>query len=157
MEKRPGELEFQRINNPYIHHLMTEFVSEIKTIPYNDDQIFGMLSDLSNLEQLKDRIPQDKIKDFSFDSDSCSFSVDPIGKVIFQIVEREPNKTIKLTTIGSPLPLNMWIQLKQVADNDTRLKLTVRADLNPFIKPMVSKPIQDALEKISTILTSLPY
>jgi hypothetical protein len=136
---------------------MTEFVNNVKAIPYNDDRVFGMLSDLSNLEKVKDRIPQGKIKDFSFDSDSCSFSVDPMGKVTFRIVEREPNKTIKFATVDSPFPLNMWIQLRQVAENDTRMKLTVRVELNPFIKPIVSKPLQDALEKISTILASLPY
>ena len=57
---------------------MTEFVSGIKSIPQNDERIFGMLSDLSNLEKIKDRIPQDKIKDFEFDRDSCSFSVSPV-------------------------------------------------------------------------------
>lgn len=136
---------------------MTEFVSEIKTIPQNDDRIFNMLSDLSNLERIKDRIPQDKIKNFEFDSDSCSFAVDPVGSITFQIVNREPNKTIKYQTTNSPVPLFLWIQLKQVADMDTKLKITVRADLNPFLKPMVSKPLQEAVDKMSTIIASLPY
>ena len=64
-----------------------EFVSEVKQIPHNDERIFTMLSDLSNLERIKDRIPQDKIKNFEFDSDTCSFAVDPVGKITFQIVE----------------------------------------------------------------------
>lgn len=136
---------------------MTEFVSEIKMIPQNDDRIFGMLSDLSNLERIKDRIPQDKIKNFEFDSDSCSFAVDPVGKINFQIVEREPNKTIKFQTTNSPVPLFLWIQLKQIAEMDTRMKITVRADLNPFLKPMVSKPLQEAVDKISTVIAALPY
>ena len=116
-----------------------------------------MLSDLSNLERIKDRIPQDKIKDFEFDSDSCSFSVSPVGKITFQIVDREPCKTIKFQTTNSPVPLFLWIQLKQVQEMDTRMRLTVRAELNSFLKPMVSKPLQDALDKISTVLASLPY
>lgn len=136
---------------------MTEFVSEIKTIPYNEEKVYSMLSDLSNLEKVKDRIPEDKIKDFSFDKDSCSFSVPPVGSITFQIVEREPNKLIKFATTNSPIPLFLWIQLKEVADNDTRLKLTAKAELNPFIKPMVSKPLQEAVDKISTVLASLPY
>lgn len=136
---------------------MEEFVSEVKQIPHNEDRIYTMLSDLSNLERVKDRIPQDKIKDFEFDSDSCSFAVDPVGRIKFQVVEREPNKLVKFTTTNSPIPLHLWIQLKQVAENDTRLKLTVRADLNPFLKPMVSKPLQEAVDKISTVLASLPY
>jgi len=136
---------------------MTDFISEVKTVPHNDDKVFTMLSDMSNLERVKDRIPQDKIKDFTFDTDTCSFTVDPVGSIQFQITEREPNKTIKFSTTNSPVPLLMWIQLKQVAENETKLKMTVRADLNPFIKPMVSKPLQDAVEKISEIIARLPY
>ena len=136
---------------------MTEFVSEIKAIPYNEDRIFNLLSDLSNLEKVRDRIPQDKIQEFEFDKDSCSIAVAPVGKITFQIVEREPNKMIKFATTNSPVPLFLWIQLKQVEENDTRMKLTVRAELNPLIKPMVSKPLQEAIDKISTVLASLPY
>ena len=136
---------------------MTEFVSEIKAIPFNEDRIFNVLSDLSNLEKIKDRIPQDKVQEFEFDRDSCSVSVAPVGKITFQIVEREPNKTIKISTSNSPVPLLLWIQLIQVEENDTRMKLTVRAELNPFIKTMVSKPLQEAIDKISTILAALPY
>ena len=136
---------------------MTDFTSEVKTIPHNDDKIFAMLSDMSNLERLKDRIPQDKIKDFTFDTDTCSFTIDPVGSIMFQIIDREPNKTIKFSTTNSPVPLLMWIQLKQVAENDTKMKLTIRADLNPIIKPMVSKPLQDAIDKVSEIIARLPY
>ncbi|HAD01135.1 MULTISPECIES: SRPBCC family protein [Macellibacteroides] len=136
---------------------MTEFVSEVKTIPHDEDRIFTMLSDLSNLERIKDRLPQDKIQDFEFDSDSCSFAVAPVGKITFRIVEREPNKTIKFETTNSPVPLFLWIQLKQVAPEDTKMKMTIKADLNPFIKPMVSKPLQDALDKIAVVIASLPY
>ena len=136
---------------------MTEFVSEVKTIPHDEDRIFTMLSDLSNLERIKDRLPQDKIQDFEFDSDSCSFAVAPVGKITFRIVEREPNKTIKFETTNSPVPLFLWIQLKQVAPEDTKMKMTIKDDLNPFIKPMVSKPLQDALDKIAVVIASLPY
>lgn len=136
---------------------MTEFVSETKTIPHNEDCIYEMLSDMTNLERVKDRIPQDKIKNFEFDSDTCSLTVDPVGKITFQIIEREPYKTIKFSTTNSPVPLTLWIQLKQVAENETKMKMTVHADLNPFLKPMVSKPLQDAVDKLSTAIASLPY
>lgn len=136
---------------------MADFTSEVKTIPHSDDKIFAMLSDMSNLERIRERIPQDKIKDFTFDRDTCSFTVDPVGSIMFQIVEREPNKTIKFSTTNSPVPLLVWIQLKQVAANETKIKMTVRAELNPFLKPMVSKPLQEAVDKISEIVAHLPY
>lgn len=136
---------------------MDEFVSEIKQIPYNDDRIYAVLSDLSNLERIKDRIPQDKIKSFECDRDSCTIAMDPMGSVTFQIVNREPNKLIKFATVNSPIPLLLWIQLKQVGENDTRMKMTARAELTSFLKPMVSKPLQEAVDKLSTIISSLPY
>ena len=136
---------------------MTDFTSAVKTIPYNEDKIFAMLSDLSNLERIKDRVPQDKIKNFTFDADTCSITVDPVGSIMFRIVERIPNRTIKFSTTNSPVPLLMWIQLKQIAENDTRMKMTVRADLNSFLKPMVSKPLQEAIDRISEVIAGLPY
>ena len=134
-----------------------KFVSEIKRIPHKAEHIYGMLSDLSNLERVKDRIPAGKVKDFTFDSDSCSVSVDPVGKLCFQIVEREPNQLIKFATTNSPIPLHLWIQLKEVAEADTCMKLTVGAELNPFIKQMVAKPLQEAIDKMAEVLTVLPY
>ena len=134
-----------------------KFVSEIKRIPHKAEHIYGMLSDLSNLERVKDRIPAGKVKDFTFDSDSCSVSVDPVGKICFQIVEREPNQLIKFATTNSPIPLHLWIQLKEVAEADTCMKLPVGAALNPFIKQMVAKPLQEAIDKMAEVLTVLPY
>ena len=134
-----------------------KFVSEIKRIPHKAEHIYGMLSDLSNLERVKDRIPAGKVKDFTFDSDSCSVSVDPVGTICFQIVEREPNQLIKFATTNSPIPLHLWIQLKEVAEADTCMKLTVGAELNPFIKQMVAKPLQEAIDKMAEVLTVLPY
>jgi len=136
---------------------MSEFTSEIKTIPYSDTDIYTVLSDLRNLEKVKDRIPQDKVQEFSFDEDSCTVMVNPVGKVKFNVVDRQPNSTIKLEAEQVPFALNLWIQLKASADNETKMKLTVRAELNPFIKPMVSKPLQQAIDKIADMLTTIPY
>ncbi|MDR1610619.1 MAG: SRPBCC family protein [Candidatus Symbiothrix sp.] len=136
---------------------MTEYTSEIKQLPYSETTIFEVLSDLNNLEKVKDQIPQDKIQDFSFDHDSCTFNISPVGKVRFSIVEREPNKTIKFMADQSPVDVYLWIQLKEVNPQDTRMKLTVRANLNPFLKPMLSGPLQKGLDKIADVLAAVPY
>lgn len=136
---------------------MTEFVSEIKKIPFSDEMVFSVLSDLSKLELLKDKLPEDKIKDFWCTANSCSFSVDPVGKITFDIVEREPNKTIKLKSQGLPFEVNAWIQLVSKGENDTRMKLTLRAKLNPFIKPMVNTPMKDGVDKVSDVIAGLAY
>ena len=136
---------------------MAEYISDVKTIPYSDLEIFTVLSDLRKLDLIKDKIPQDKIKDFSYDQDSCTVTVDPIGKVRFVIVEREPNSTIKFEAEQLPFKLNLWIQLKQSATEETKMKLTVKADINAFLKPMISKPLQNGLDKMAETLAAIPY
>ena len=136
---------------------MTEFISEIKTIPYFQEKVYTILSDMNNLERIKDKIPQDKVTGFSFDKDSCSFSVNPVGNVRISIIDREPSKTIKLTADQSPIEINMWIQLIGSQENETKMKLTVKANLNPFMKPMLSKPLQEGVDKIATMLATIPY
>jgi carbon monoxide dehydrogenase subunit G len=73
------------------------------------------------------------------------------------VIDREPNKVIKFKSQGLPFEVQAWIQLVSKAENDTRMKLTLRADLNPFIKPMVSTPMRDGVDKVSDVIASLAY
>ncbi|EHL85183.1 polyketide cyclase [Coprobacter fastidiosus] len=136
---------------------MTQFESSIKIIPANIEIIFNTISDLKNLEKIKDRLPVDKIQDFSCNTDSCSFSINPVGSLGLRIIEREPYKTIKFETEKSPVPLFLWIQLLPVTDQETKIKITCRAELNMLIKGMVSKPLQDGIEKLADMLTTITY
>ena len=115
------------------------------------------MSDLSNLEAIKDRLPQDKVEDLSFDSDTLSFTVSPVGQLTLQIVERDPCKSIKLATTNSPLPFNMWIQLVETAEEECNVKVTIEIDINPFMKAMVQKPLQEGLEKMVEMLAVINY
>lgn len=136
---------------------MTKFESSVKVIPYSQERVYDKLADLSNLESIKDRLPQDKVKDMSFDTDTLSFNVDPVGQLTLKIIEREPCKCIKFETINSPLPFNMWIQIVSSADEECKLKITIGLDINPFMKAMVQKPLQEGLEKMANMLSMIQY
>ena len=136
---------------------MANFESSVKVIPYSQERVYAKLSDLSNLESVKDRLPEDKVQDLSFDSDTLSFNVSPVGQITLQIVERDPCKCIKLATTNSPLPFNMWIQLVETAEEECKIKLTIGMDINPFMKAMVQKHLQDGLEKMVEMLAMIQY
>ena len=136
---------------------MTTFESIAQKAEYNDTEIFSLLSDLNNIEKIKDKIPQDKVRDLEFDTDSCRFTVDMVGQIGLRIIEREPPKTIKFAADQSPVSFNLWIQLKQVEENDTRIKVTVKADLNPMLKMVASKPMETFVNKLAEMLSQLPY
>ena len=136
---------------------MSKFESSVKQIPYAQTSVYEKLSDLSNIEKVKDRLPEDKAKDLEFTQDSISVSVAPVGRIQLKIIEREEPKTIKFETVQSPLPFNLWIQLLPTSEASSKMKLTLKADINPFIKGMISGPLQDGLEKIADLLAMIQY
>lgn len=136
---------------------MTTFESDVKVIPYNQERVYNKLSNLSNLEAIKDRLPEDKVKDVSFDTDTLSFNVPGIGQLTLQIVEREPAECIKFETTNSPLPFNLWIQIAAVSEEECKLKATVGMELNPFMKAMIQKPLEEGLAKMTDMLAMIQY
>ena len=135
----------------------TKFESSIKQIPYPQEAVYRNLSDLRNLEKVRDRVPEDKVKDFTFDEDTVSLNVAPVGELKLRICEREEPKCVKFETVQSPVPFHVWIQVLPVTDGTSKMKVTVKAELNPFIKGMVSGPLQDGVEKIADALSQIPY
>ena len=92
------------------------------------------------------------LKDVEFDEDSCRFTVEGIGRIGFRIIEREPFKTIKLEAENSPVAVNGWIQLVQVSETDTRMKLTLKADIPTMIKVMVDSKLKKGINTIADTL-----
>ncbi len=136
------------------------FESNITLIPAPIQAVYDTLSDLNQIGRLRNHIPADKavqIKEMRFDADSCSFTIDPVGELMFRIIMREPPKTIKFSAENSPVPLLLWIQLVAVNENSTKTRITVKAEINPFIKPMISKPIKEAIDRFAEALTVIPY
>jgi len=136
---------------------MTKFESSVKQIPYPVEDVYRNISDLSNLERVRDRVPEDKLNSFSFDSDSVSVNITPVGDLKLRIIEREENKCVKFETEQSPLPFNLWIQVLPVSDTESKMKVTVKADIPFMLKGMVSGPLQDGVEKIADALSQIPY
>ena len=135
----------------------TKFESSVKQIPYSQEAVYQNISDLRNLEKVRDRVPEDKVSDFSFDEDTVSLNVPPVGELKLRIIERDEPKCVKFETAQSPVPFNVWIQVLPVTETTSKMKVTVKAELNPFIKGMVSGPLQDGVEKIADALAQIKY
>lgn len=113
---------------------MSKFESSIKVIPYSQQAVYNTLSDLTNVERIKDKIPQDKLEGLTFDRDSISMSMKPVGQVSMRIVNREEPKTIKFQSENSPLSFFFWIQLLPVTEGQCKMRLTIDADVPFFLK-----------------------
>ncbi len=136
---------------------MTKFESSVKQIPYPVEDVYRNISDLNNLERVRDRVPEDKLNSFSFDHDTVSVNVAPVGDLKLRIIEREENKCVKFETEQSPLPFNLWIQVLPVSETESKMRVTVKADIPFMLKGMVAGPLQDGVEKIADALAQIPY
>ena len=136
---------------------MSKFESSIKTIPYPQENVYRNISNLSNLERIRDRVPSDKIQEFSFDTDTVSVSVPPVGQITMRIVEREEPKCVKFESENSPMPFNLWIQVLPIDEQTSKMKVTMQADIPMMLKAMVASPLQDGVEKVADALARIPY
>lgn len=141
---------------------MAQFESSVKHISSSQEKVYSKLSDLSNLSAIKDKLDLikeqsgGKLEDFSADSDSITVKAQGFSLTL-RIVEREPMKCVKFEGVQSPVPLNLWIQILPEGDNAAKIKVTVRAEVNLFMKALVTKPLQEGVEKLADMLTMIPY
>lgn len=136
---------------------MDKFESSIREIPYSQHSVYAMLENMENIERVRDRIPADKIGQVSFDRDSISLSGTPVGSISMKVVEREPEKLVKMESVDSPVKFNAWIQVLPLTPTSSKMKVTLGAELNFFIRQMAGKQINEAVEKIADVLQAIKY
>ena len=155
---------------------LTKFESAVKPLSHPQQTVYGWLSDLRHIEalreklndpavlqQLGERVPGTDAESLRRQLETMTLSEDtvtmdsPLGKVTLRIVEREAPKCVKLEAEGSPLPLTLWVQVLPVADGGSKMRVKFGAEVNVFMKAMVSKPLQQAVDGIADLLASLPY
>ena len=136
----------------------TKYESKITSAPCSAQQIYRVMSNLQNLERVRDMIPKDKIQEMEIEPDRVRIKVDGLAqKITIAIVDRIENDTVKFGAEGIPMDANFWIQLKELAPNDTRIKLTVKADIPMMFKMMIGKKLQDGLDQAADMLAQFPY
>ena len=136
---------------------MSQYESSVKCIPYPQESVYAKLEDLNNIEGIKDRLPQDKIKDLTYSRDEASVNVPPLGNVTLRVVDREEPKCIKLEVAGSPIPVLIWIQIIPNGEGASKMRVVAKAEINFMLRSMIEKPLKEGLEKIAEALSLIAY
>ena len=136
----------------------SKYESKITSAACSAAQVYRVLSNMENLNRVKDLIPKDKIQEIEIEPDRVRLKVDGLAqKITIAIVDRIENDTIKFGAEGIPMQANFWIQMKEVSPVDTRLKLTVKADIPFMFKMMIEKKLQTGLDQAAEMLAQFPY
>ena len=154
---------------------MAKYESSVKQVNAPVERVYSVISDLERLrpviemaqnnEMIKEKLREagqdpaqlEKLKDMNLTSDRVSFPAPMVGEVAVAIIEREENKCVKFETEKSPIDANLWIQMLPVTDTTSKMRVTLKADLNPMMKMILGSKLEKGIDQFADMLCMLPY
>jgi hypothetical protein len=128
--------------------------SETKDTVSSIRDLFGFLSDFKNFPSI---LPADKVEDFKYSGDECSFNIKGITAMTVKMTEKKPYEHIYFSSEGLA-KFNFKLHVFFIG-NDPGSKGSCRveliADLNPFIKMMAEKPLAQLVDTMVQKLAEL--
>ena len=114
-------------------------------------------SDLSAMQKVLDQIPADeraKIGDIALTPDSIVMKTPQVGDITLKVTQRTPER-VTLTAMGSPVPMNLSVNIKPLSDTQTELTTSMDVEIPAFLKPMVGGTLQKAVDQFGQLMQRL--
>ena len=125
---------------------MTTIESKKVEIAKPATELHAFLMDMNNFRQL---LPESRISEWQSDGQSCSFKVQGAATIGLALDGGESPSLLKMkATERSPFPFTLDVFLKE-ENGITTLHQVFNADLNPFIKMMVEKPLGNLFDHVA--------
>jgi hypothetical protein len=125
---------------------LSYFESRSGTVSCNAEELFAFVTDVRNFRRFA---PKGTIDNWKAEKESCSFSVSMVGTVTVHLAEKE--KYSKVVFKGDALKKNDFMLSLNITDNSGKpadVMIMLSADLNPIMKMMAAKPIEQFLGMI---------
>jgi hypothetical protein len=115
--------------------------------------LFDFLSDFKNFHSI---LPEDKVENFQFASDECSFIIKGITPMKIKKVEAKPHEFILFSSEGlAKFNFSLKVFFIGEASQKGQCKVELTGDLNPFIKAMAEKSLEGLTNTMSLKLAQL--
>lgn len=121
---------------------MSATIIESNKVIVNASQevVFAFLTDFNNIKLL---LPQDKISDWTATVDACSFKIQ--NAAVIPLVKESIVPSNKINIVGgekAPFPFKLEVFIIELADKSTcEAYFNFEGDINAFLKMMVVKPL----------------
>lgn len=122
--------------------------SEVKTIKASQEEIFNFLSDFNNIKQL---LPEDKISEWTSTVDDCSFKIQ--GTATIPLVKDSVEEFSRINIVSgpkAPFPFTLVAHINTLdGDAGCESYLVFDGEINAFLKMMVVKPLTNLFDYMS--------
>lgn len=136
---------------------MAKFVGKPSVSKRPAAEVAAKFDDLTVLQDLMDRLPEDqraKIGDISFTKDDVNIPVPQMGPVTLRVTERRPD-LITFDAVGVPVPLNLYVHINPLGENETEVSAEIEVDIPAFLKPMIGGTMQRAVDQFGQMMAML--
>lgn len=130
---------------------MAKIESKSVTVNAPAADVYAFLSDMNNIEQL---LPMDKISDWKSTVESCSFKVQNAYTIGLQHNGGTPHSEVNYQSgPGSPFGFSLVCHLSE-GNGVTTGHLVCDAQLNPFLEMMVKSPLKNLFDYMADKLAA---
>jgi len=136
---------------------MATFTSKPTIVDSPAATVAEKFSDLSAMQKVLDQIPADeraKIGDIALTPDSIVMKTPQVGDIPLKVNQRTPER-VTLTAMGSPVPMNLSVNIKPLSDTQTELTTSMDVEIPAFLKPMVGGTLQKAVDQFGQLMQRL--
>ncbi len=115
--------------------------------------LYNFLSDFKNFKSI---LPSDKVEDFTFSNDECSFNIKGITPMKIKLIEKVPNSYLLFSSEGLA-KFNFLLKASFIGNAEELgvCKIILSGDLNPIIKSMAEKSLTNLVNTMSLKLSEL--
>ncbi|MEZ5199335.1 MAG: hypothetical protein R2764_24010 [Bacteroidales bacterium] len=121
---------------------MTTFKSEKQTINVSSEKIFSFLADFNNFEKL---MPE-QVTNWQSTIDTCSFTISGMVDLAMVMGEKSEHSFISYKSASKkPFNFDLNTHISEEGGDKSVVEMVFNADLNPMLKMMASRPLQNLI------------
>lgn len=118
--------------------------SPVITCGQTPEFLYAHISEPSNLEAL---LPKEYVQSFHAEGDGCTFKVTGGFDIVLKRSEGEAPRVVRYASQkGTPIRFTLDVIIEPVGTATSTVQIKCDADLNPFMKMMAEKPLQNIFQ-----------
>jgi hypothetical protein len=128
-------------------------ISEVHDTRATINELYDFLIDFKNFQSI---LPADKVENFQFTEDSCSFNVKGVTFLSIKRISSTPYSSVKFQSEGATkFSFILEVKLSGETGNKGRCHVELWADTAPFIKILAEKPLGKLINTMAQKLGEL--
>jgi hypothetical protein len=139
---------------------MATYKSEVVSLAYPAETVFGKLSNLEGLGGILKNVPADKVpadqlamlEQVRVTPDTISFPAGPAGEVTLKVAETDAPNLIRMEGFGTPVPMSLTLHITPLTPETCEIDIQIPA----MLKPMVNGPLQKMADQFAQMLRQVP-